>query len=118
MALKQTLRAEPNPDGTPHVLNEWTPLDGEDTIHVVQTGPISGPVTMTDGTTYDLTPPHIQVSESHKNEVHFHIAKKYEAEGRLTQIVHGPDWAGTPATVTGTPDSFSVVPGVLAAPGQ
>lgn len=50
-----------NDDGSPHLINTWTPLPGETTISVVQTGPIRGAFTH-DGTTYDLTPEHIQVS--------------------------------------------------------
>ena len=62
MGLTQKLDGM-NPDGSPHLINTWTPLDGEATIHVIQTAAAKGPVTLDDGTTYDVTPPHIQVSE-------------------------------------------------------
>jgi hypothetical protein len=62
MGLTQTIDGT-NPDGTPHIVNTWTPLDGEESIHVIQTGDAKGPVKLADGTVYDVTPPHIQVSE-------------------------------------------------------
>jgi len=88
MALEVKTRV----DGTRE--NHWTPLDGDETIHVIQTGPVSGPLSLADGTVYDVTPDHIQVHPHHVDHVNFGIAKMHEATGK---------W-----TVTGTPEAFTL----------
>ena len=117
MGLIRTVEGT-NEDGSVRYNNSWTPLPGESTIHVVQTGPVAGSVSLADGTVYDVTPEHIQVSEvdagRHAVEVAYHIAKIHESSGRLTTIVHGDDWTGTPATVQGDASNFTVVPGTEA----
>lgn len=78
-----------NPDGSPHLINSWTPLAGESSIHVVQTGLIRGAFTH-DGQTYDLSPEHIQVSEKagHLEAVCAHIKANTPVE--LTPIEVAP----------------------------
>ena len=112
MALTRTVEGI-NDDGSVRYHNAWTPLEGESTIHVVQTGPVAGSVKLDDGSVYDVTPEHIQVSEKpgHPEAVAFHIAKMHESSGKLTQIVHGDDWTGTAAAVSGDEAGFTVVPG-------
>jgi hypothetical protein len=100
-----------NEDGSPRFNNSWTPLEGDETIHVVQTGPINGTLLLADGTAYDVTPDHIQVKAVHVDAIHYAIAKAHESSGKLTEFVHGPNWRGTPATVTGDETDFTVVPG-------
>lgn len=112
MALEQIPHRQP--DGTLRIENRWTPLEGESTIHVIQTGPVRGYVELADGTAYDVTPEHIQVSEKdgHVEAVHYRIAKMHEASGHLTHILHGPGWTGSAATIDGDESGFSIVAGV------
>lgn len=49
---------------------------------VVVTGPVKGPVTLSDGTSYDVSPDVIEVaSEDHKFEVMHQIGLKHNADG-------------------------------------
>jgi hypothetical protein len=106
MGLTQTIDGR-NADGTPHIHNEWTPLEGQTETHVVQTGPVRGLVILDDGTKYDVSPDHIQVSgPAHRDAVCFHIAKMHEASGQLTDIVHGPGNDGPRVIVVGTESDY------------
>lgn len=118
MALTRTVIGT-NDDGSVRYHNAWTPLEGESTIHVIQTGPVAGSVQLDDGTVYDVTPEHIQVSEldggRHAKAVDFHIAKMHEASGALTRQAHGDDWTGSPASIAGDESGYTVVPGDVVA---
>ena len=78
-----------------------TPLDGEDTAHVVATGPATGKVVLADGTEYDVTPDVIQVHQRHVGDPICHaIARQHEASGHLEKIIHGD--GSEPCAISGT----------------
>lgn len=80
-----------NPDGSPHLV---IVSDG----HVVMTGPITGQVTTSDGTLYDVTDPFIEVaSEEHALQISDAIGAMHVSAGH-------PDFVNDP-----TKDSFGFV---------
>lgn len=56
--------------------------------HAVLTGPITGPVTLQDGTVYNVSDFAIGVPPEHVDEVRHLIAERYQAEGHPH---HAPD---------------------------
>jgi len=85
VAIQKT-RLGTNADGTPHF---HYASDG----HVVLTGPISGEVTTTDGTTYDVTEAAVEVHPDHAAEVAGLVGDRYAADGHpahdeTTPFVH------------------------------
>lgn len=77
MALTVT-KIGTNEDGTPHYHYQ---SDG----HVVFTGPVTGPVTTADGTTYEVSPAVIEVaSEEHAAEVSDLIGQRHATDGHPT----------------------------------
>jgi hypothetical protein len=63
---------------------KYTPAKVESTGHVVMTGPITGSVTLEDGTTYDVTQPFVEVDPDHAEEVAHLIGQRYADEGHPT----------------------------------
>ncbi|MEI7656104.1 MAG: hypothetical protein WCJ22_04960 [Actinomycetes bacterium] len=58
---------------------------------VVLTGPISGPVVLTDGRVYDVSEPVIEVdSEEHAAHVSHLIGKRHETEGHPSHHADDP----------------------------
>lgn len=55
---------------------------------LVVTGPISGPVTLPDGSVYDVTPEVIEAWPGHELAISDAIGARHEAEGHPE---HGPD---------------------------
>lgn len=51
--------------------------------HVVITGPISGTISLADGSAYDVTPYHIAIKPEHADELHLAIHKAHHAAGRF-----------------------------------
>lgn len=49
--------------------------------HLVLTGPISGTVTLPDGTEYDVTPPVIEAPLEHHGAISHAIGVRHQAEG-------------------------------------
>jgi hypothetical protein len=82
-------------DGRP-IVQAIVPVDSTGQSHGMLTGPATGVVTLEDGTTYDVTPDLIQVAAGHGVKVGYHIAKKHEVTGKLTELVHGTDYDGPP----------------------
>lgn len=77
MALVKT-NIGTTPDGRPLFHYHQT----DPAVPVVVVGPLTGTVTTSDGTTYDVTPEVIEVaSEEHAAEVAHEVALRYEAEG-------------------------------------
>jgi hypothetical protein len=74
VALEKILRPEPNEDGSPHYLYR---SDGP----VVITGPITGYVTVPDGTIYNVSDAVVEVAPGHEDHVAHAIALRYESEG-------------------------------------
>jgi hypothetical protein len=60
---------------------QFTPASIVSTGHVVLTGPITGTVTLTDGTVVDVTQPVIEVEADHAAEVADLIGQRYADEG-------------------------------------
>jgi len=48
---------------------------------VLLTGPVKGPVTLSDGTVYDVSPDVLEVSPEHAGELSHHIGVRHELEG-------------------------------------
>jgi hypothetical protein len=84
MAL-QKFNIGTNEDGTPRFHFEH---DGDPATRVVYTGPISGKVTLPDGTEYDVTDHFIEVAPGHEGLVSCAIGKRHEAEGHP---LHDPE---------------------------
>jgi hypothetical protein len=73
-----------NPDGTPH-------FDYVSDQPMVLTGKAYGPVTTSDGTTYDVSEQWIEVaSEAHAGEVAHLISVKFEEEGHPDHLPGDP----------------------------
>lgn len=49
--------------------------------HAVATGPITGTITVADGTTYDVTPYFVVVDPAHADELADLIGRHYEEHG-------------------------------------
>jgi len=98
MTVKYT-RIGTNEDGTPHFRVE----SDDSTKTLVLTGPIYGPVTLPDGTTYDVSAPVIEVEPGHELLVSDAIGARHEADGHP---LHDPDkpFVHIPAAVTHAPD--------------
>jgi hypothetical protein len=76
MALEK-IRLGTNEDGTPEYLYRQT----DPTIPVVLTGPISGTVTLPNGTVYDVSEQFIEVAPGDELAVSDAIGARHEAEG-------------------------------------
>lgn len=63
---------------------KYTPATVESKGHVVMTGPISGAVTLEDGTTYDVSGLFVEVDPDHAEEVAHLIGQRYADEGHPT----------------------------------
>jgi hypothetical protein len=50
------------------------------------TGPIGGAVALSDGTVYDVNPPHVAVRPEHVDELALAIHRKHHAEGRYLDV--------------------------------
>lgn len=87
MAL-QKIRLGDNEDGTPHYFYRQT----DPSVPVIVTGPISGTVTLPDGTVYDVTDAVIEVAPGHELHVSDAIGARHVAEGhpRSDSFVHVP----------------------------
>ena len=83
MAITKTYLGD-NPDGSAHFHYDAGP-DGI----VLMTGPVNGPLTLPDGTVYDVTDPYIEVaSEEHAGLVSHLMGMRYEERGHPKD---GPD---------------------------
>lgn len=71
------IRLGTNEDGSPHYLYQ----SDDPTKALVLTGPITGAVTLPDGTEYDVTEPLIEVEPGHELLVSDAIGAVHEAEG-------------------------------------
>jgi hypothetical protein len=79
MPLKVT-RISTNEDGSPHYHYEQDPPDPSKPV--VFTGPVKGPITLLDGTTYEVSPDFIEVqSHEHAGELSHHIGVRHETDG-------------------------------------
>lgn len=54
--------------------------------HVLLTGPISGTVELSDGTTVDVSAPFIEVSDDQAAEIAHRIGERYAAEGHPDDV--------------------------------
>ena len=54
--------------------------------HACFTGPISGTISMADGTAYDVTPDVIAIKPEHADELHLAIHKAHHAAGRFMDV--------------------------------
>ncbi len=53
---------------------------GYEQVHVLRTGSVQGPVVLSDGTEYDVTPDYIELKTlDHVGPINHHIAMKHEA---------------------------------------
>lgn len=77
----QVLHLGFNDDGTPHDLYVQDDEGKTAGAALLVTGPIVGPVTMDDGTVYDLTPAVIEVAAEHHVEAPHRVALRYLREG-------------------------------------
>jgi hypothetical protein len=107
MALVKT-RIGNNEDGTAKWHYEYSGPEGGG---VIKTGPVSGTVTLADGTVYNVTDEFIEHAPGHGNAIAFHIAKMHESSGRLGQLVHGNLYAGPPVMVVGDESNFTIETG-------
>jgi hypothetical protein len=76
MALHK-IRLGTNEDGTPHYFYQ----QDDPSIPLVITGPITGSVATSDGTTYDVSDPVIEVQPGHELEVSDLIGQRHADEG-------------------------------------
>ena len=74
-----------NEDGTPYFNYDFTDVVNTDTHAIVLTGPITGPLTMEDGTVYNVTDFAIAVKHEHNDEVTGKIQEAHEVAGTFTQ---------------------------------
>lgn len=65
---------------------EYTPASIVSTGHVLLTGPITGTVTLDDGTVVDVTQPVIAVTDEQAAEIAHKIGERYAAEGHPDDI--------------------------------
>lgn len=87
--ITKTKRAEPNPDGTPHFIYDYTCTwdecshgpDGECAGGMLLTGPISGSLVLKDGSAYSVSPECIEVRPGHQGPILHHIERMHEAAG-------------------------------------
>jgi hypothetical protein len=91
-----------NEDGTIRYHYTWNGEGG-----VLKTGPVSGSVTLSDGTVYNVTDEYIEHAPGHASAIAFHISKMHEASGRLGQLLHGNAYAGPPVAVVGDESAFT-----------
>lgn len=114
MTMKVT-RIGTNEDGSPHYLYE---SDG----HVIFTGPVEGPVTTADGTTYDVSAKWIEVQCAdpknpdtanhdgcHANEVMHLIGLRHNQDGHPTVPnfhYDAPEYGSIPKPVTADADAL------------
>lgn len=74
-----------NEDGTPHY-NYATTDDFPEGGGVVRTGPISGTVSLKDGTVYDVSEDYVAHHPGHGGAIAHHIALLHERAGRLKAL--------------------------------
>lgn len=65
---------------------EYTPASIVSTGHVLLTGPITGTVTLDDGTVVDVTQPVIPVTDEQAAEIAHKLGERYAAEGHPDDI--------------------------------
>ena len=70
-----------NPDGTPYFNYDFSADLNPETHSVVLTGPISGPITLSDGTQYNVTDFCIPVLNEHVDELTTAIAQAHADNG-------------------------------------
>lgn len=90
-------------DGMPvfHYDYKGRPDDVEgNTGGLLLTGPISGTVTLSDGTVYDVTPEVIEHAAGHAGPIAHHIDKMHEANGGIPV---GPNMIRVTTHADGTP---------------
>lgn len=68
------------------MVTEYTPPSIKSDGHVILTGPISGTVTLDDGTVVDVSQQLIVVDDAQAAEVAHKIGLRYEAEGHPDDI--------------------------------
>jgi hypothetical protein len=88
------IRLGTNEDGTPHYLYQ----SDDPTKAVVITGPVSGIVSLPDGTSYDVSEPMIEVEPGHELLVSDEIGKIYESEGH--PLLPGEQFVLVPSDVS------------------
>lgn len=102
-----------NPDGTPHFLHEWPGLNADGETHALMlTGQMRGDVTLSDGTTYNVTNHTIGVRLEHADELTGLISAfhrdLYEMDAPVvasTQAVSSEVLASAPPEVPQAPPS-------------
>lgn len=95
MAFEQT-QIGSNPDGSPIFHYDYLGQDGDvegNTGGLLLTGPITGTVTLSDGTTYNVSPEVIEHAAGHAGAIVHHIDRLHEANGGLPV---GPDMIRQP----------------------
>jgi hypothetical protein len=75
-----------NPDGSPHYRFELTQDEHDSGLVALMTGPIAGPLTLDDGTTYDVTDTFIPVKREHVGPLHIAIVESHHANGRFLDV--------------------------------
>lgn len=80
--MNKTPTGATNPDGSPHFNYELTQQEHDDGYALYITGPISGTVSVADGTAYDVTEYAIPVKREHVGHLHVAIHKAHHAAGR------------------------------------
>lgn len=65
---------------------EYTPPSIKSTGHVLLTGPITGTVTLADGTVVDVSQPVIAVTDETAEEIAHLIGERYAAEGHPDDV--------------------------------
>lgn len=70
-------------------IKEYITYTGPEGGGVLRTGPVSGTVSLKDGTAYDVTPKHIIYAPGHLGLICHHIAKMHEASGKIADFQNG-----------------------------